>query len=69
MNKILMLFLVKCGVAKDIDIVAITKVCGFYVDEQAYVIKNNGVVHNINYLLSITLRLMTLVLPRLPYLN
>jgi hypothetical protein len=69
MNNILMLFLVKCGVAKDIDIVARTKVCGIHVDEQAYVVKNNGVVHNINYLLSITLRLMTLVLPRLPYLN
>jgi hypothetical protein len=44
-----MLFLVKCGVAKGIDIVARTKVCGIYVDEHAYVVKNNGVVHNINF--------------------
>jgi hypothetical protein len=69
MNKLLMLFLVKCGVAKDIDIVARAKVCGNYVGEQAYVVNNNDVVHDINFLLSIKLRLMTLVLPRLPYLN
>lgn len=64
-----MLFLVKCEMAKDIDIVAMTKVCGIYVDEQAYVVKNNGVVHNINFLLSIKLIPMTLVLPRFPYFN
>jgi hypothetical protein len=64
-----MLFFVKCGVANDIDIAARTKVCGIYVDEQAYVVKNNDVVHNINFLLSIKLSPMTLVLSRLPYLN
>jgi hypothetical protein len=42
-----MLFLVKCGAAKDIDIVVGIKVCGIYVNEQAYVVKNNGVAHNI----------------------
>jgi hypothetical protein len=69
MSKVLILFLVKCGVAKDIDIVAKTKVCDIYVDEQVYVVKNNGVVHNINFILSIKLRSMTLVLSSLPYLN
>jgi len=47
MNKILVPLLVKCGVLKDVDIVVRTKVSNIYVDEQACVVKNNGVVHNI----------------------
>jgi hypothetical protein len=47
-NKVLVPFLVKCGVLKDDDIMARTKVSNIHVDEQACVVKNNGVVHNID---------------------
>lgn len=43
MNKVLVPFLVKCGVLKDVDIMVRTKVYINFVDEQACVIKNNGV--------------------------
>jgi hypothetical protein len=48
MNKVFVPFLVKCGLLKDVDIMVRTKVSNIYVDEQAYVVKDNGVVHNID---------------------
>jgi hypothetical protein len=65
MNKILTPFIVKYKVPKDVGIMVRTKVFGIYVGEQTCVVKNNGVVHNIDFLLSIKPRLVTLVLPRL----
>jgi hypothetical protein len=47
-NKVLVPFLVKCGVLKDDDIMVRIKVSNIYVDEQACVVKDNGVVHNID---------------------
>jgi hypothetical protein len=69
MNKILTPFIVKCEVPKDADIMIRTWVFNIYVGEQTCVVKNNGVVHNIDFLLSIKPRLVTLVLPRLLALN
>jgi hypothetical protein len=65
MSKVLVPFLVKCGVLKGVDIVVRIRVFRIYVDKQACVVKNNDVVHGIYFLLSIKPRLMTLVLPRL----
>jgi len=48
MNKVFVSFLVKCGLLKDVDIMVRTKVSNICVDEQAYVVKGNGVVHNID---------------------
>ncbi len=48
MNKILVPFLMKCGVFKVVDIMVRTKIFNIYVDEQACVVKNNVVVHNID---------------------
>jgi hypothetical protein len=67
MSKVLVPFLVKCGVLKGVDIVVRIRVFSIYV--QACVVKNNDVVHGIYFLLSIKPRLMTLVLPRLLDLN
>jgi hypothetical protein len=69
MNKILTPFIVKCEVPKDVDIMVRTGVFGIYGGEQTYVVKNNGVVHNIYFILSIKPKLVTLVLPRLLDLN
>jgi hypothetical protein len=38
----------KCGVFKVVDIMVRTKIFNIYVDEQACVVKNNVVVHNID---------------------
>jgi hypothetical protein len=47
-NKVLVPFLVKFGVLKDVDIMVRTKTSNIYVDEQACVVKNNDVAHSID---------------------
>lgn len=69
MNKILTTSIVKCEVPKDVDIMVKTGVFNIYVGEQTCAVMSNGVVHNIDFILSIKPRLVTLVLPRLLDLN
>jgi hypothetical protein len=69
MSEILAPFSVDAKVPKNAHIMVRSWIAKIYVDKQAFVVKNNCVIHNIIFFAVIELSLMTWIPPRLKDFN
>jgi hypothetical protein len=69
MSEILPPFLVNATMLKDVHIMVRSWIAKIYVDKQTFVVKNNCVIHNIEFFAAIEPSPMTWIPPRLKDFN